>query len=136
MGLPGMRIVEMADSGDERGSSFQTGQEWLGFLGGIDDAHSATIVPGYVRGNHYHKRRREVIAVLFADERQLAWKRSDETEVETRIFSGSGAVLLEVEPLVAHAIENSGQGLLWIVGFSHGALDPEALDSYLRKLLP
>jgi hypothetical protein len=51
-------------------------------------------------------------------------------------FIGAGAVLLEVEPMAAHAIANTGQAPLWIVGLSVGAFDPENPDSFARKVLP
>ena len=136
MAQPEVRFTLLPDTGDLRGSSFQTGTAWLAFLSGVADAHIAIILPGCVRGNHFHARRREVIAVLHADAWQAAWDRGAETPVTVREFSGAGAVLLEVDPGAAHAIANTGQAPLWIVGLSHGAWDPDAADSYPRVLLP
>lgn len=131
-----VRFSVLKDCGDQRGSSFQTGSEWLAFLGSMDDAHIATILPGAVRGNHYHRLRREAIAVLFTDAWRLAWDRGEGTEVIVHDFSGAGAVTIEADPLAAHAIANTGRAPLWIVALSHGAWDPVAPDSYPRRLLP
>jgi dTDP-4-dehydrorhamnose 3,5-epimerase-like enzyme len=136
MPQPEIRISVLPDTGDERGSSFQTGPEWIEFLGTVDDAHIATILPGHVRGNHYHKRRREVIAVLHADTWEMAWDRGEDTAVKVEKFSGSGAVILEVEPLAAHALANTGNAPLWIMGLSNGEWDANAPDAFARKLLP
>jgi hypothetical protein len=136
MAQPELRVTVLENTGDARGSSFQTGAGWLGFLGGVDDAHIATILPGQIRGNHYHVRRREVIAVLYTDAWQLAWDNGADTEVNLIRFAGSGAAILEVDPLASHAIENTGAALLWIVGLSNGAWDENAPDAYPRRLLP
>jgi dTDP-4-dehydrorhamnose 3,5-epimerase-like enzyme len=133
---PEVRFTILPDTGDCRGASFQTGTAWLKFLSAIDDAHIAVILPGCVRGNHFHAQRREVIAVLHSHEWQAAWDHGPATSVNLRDFAGAGAVLLEVEPGAAHAIANTGPAPLWIVGLSHGAWDPDAPDSFPRVLLP
>lgn len=136
MTLPELRITVLPDSGDHRGSSYQTGKAWIDFLGSVDDAHIATILPGAIRGNHFHVRRREVIAVLHSDAWRVAWDRGAGTAVTVREFAGEGAVLLEVDPLASHAIGNTGQAPLWIIGLSNEAFDAEAPDSLPRQVLP
>jgi len=136
MSQPDVRFTILENSGDQRGLSFQTGQQWIDFLGKLDDAHIATILPGAIRGNHYHLQRREVIAVLFNDEWQLAWDRGFDTAASVKQFSGAGAVLVEVDPGASHAVANTGTTLLWIIGLSNGAWDPSAPDAYPRILLP
>ena len=136
MPLPALRITKLPDSGDQRGSSFQTGSDWLTFLGSVVDAHLATILPGAVRGNHFHRRRKEVIGVLYSDGWQVAWDHGAESVVTVQKFSGSGVVLLEVDPGASHAIFNSGRAPLWIIGLSNGAWDPNSPDAFPRNLLP
>lgn len=136
MPLPQLRISVLEDSGDERGSSFAPGTAWISFLGKVDDAHITTLLPGCVRGNHYHIHRREVLVVLFTDEWQLAWDQGAETGVATRRFSGAGAVLVEVDPLASHAIANSGKSPIWIVGLSNGVWDPRSPDAHHRRVFP
>jgi len=136
LSLPEVRFRRLVDSGDARGLSFQTGTEWIEFLGRLEDAHIATILPGAIRGNHYHLRRREAIAVLFNDVWELAWDQGEGTETRVERFAGGGAVLLEVEPQASHAIANTGREPLWIVGMSNGAWDADVPDSFPRGLLP
>lgn len=131
-----VRITVLEDSGDQRGSSFVPGHEWLTFLGKIEDAHIATLLPGHVRGNHYHVQRREVIIVMFSDEWQLNWDGGAETAVEKRHFSGTGVVLIEAERLAAHAVANTGKRPLWMIGLSNGIWDPQSPDTHVRKVFP
>jgi dTDP-4-dehydrorhamnose 3,5-epimerase-like enzyme len=136
MPIPELRFTILTDSGDARGSSFQTGSQWLEQLDKLADAHIATLLPGHVRGNHYHVERREVIFVLYADEWQLAWDLGEGTQATVQTFIGSGAVIIEVDPYVSHAVANTGKELLWIIGLTNGIWDPQAPDSYPRKVFP
>jgi hypothetical protein len=133
---PGVKVTVLEDSGDQRGSSFATGPAWLAFLGKIEEAHITTLLPGHVRGNHYHVQRREVIVVLYSDEWQLNWDRGAETAIERRQFSGAGAVLIEAERLATHAVANTGKLPLWIVALSNGVWDPASPDTHARKVFP
>jgi dTDP-4-dehydrorhamnose 3,5-epimerase-like enzyme len=136
MSLPELRFRNLKDTGDVRGSSFETGTDWIAFLGKVDDAHITTLLPGCVRGNHYHVRRREVIVVLSSDEWQLAWDQGADTAVTLKQFGGGGAVVVEVDPLASHAVSNSGKAPLWIIGLSNGAWDIDEPDAFPRKVFP
>ena len=63
----GLRVTELRDSGDERGSSFPA--PGTCFETGFDlrDAHLTTLLPGHVRGNHFHVARHEILLVMSAD---------------------------------------------------------------------
>lgn len=136
MSQPELRFTVLKDSGDRRGSSFQPGIDWLTFLGKLEDTHVTCLIPGCVRGNHYHVQRREVIFVLFTDEWQLAWDHGVDTTVSLNQFCGFGAVIVEVDPLASHAVANTGKNPLWIMGLSNGSWDVADPDAYFRKLLP
>src|SRR6185503_14404851 len=76
------------------------------------DAHSAqqaeTLRSGLVRGNYFHPASSESIVVLYSDRWTLLFDSGEGTPVETRTFTGSGAVQIEIEPRSAHAIRNDG----------------------------
>jgi len=59
-----IQTSELDNSGDGRGFSFTAPSEALAFVGRTADVHLASTMPGAVRGNHYHLRRREAIVVL------------------------------------------------------------------------
>lgn len=61
---PKVQISTLTNRGDDRGDSFALLPEALQFLGDLADAHFSSILPGAVRGNHFHQRKREAIVVL------------------------------------------------------------------------
>ena len=79
------------------------------------EQHSAeTLRSGLVRGNYFHRRDRELLVVLHEDSWTLAFDSGDDTPVETRAFSGSGTVRIEIDAGSAHAIRNDGRSDLHI----------------------
>ncbi|HLI85854.1 MAG TPA: hypothetical protein VKV17_18215 [Bryobacteraceae bacterium] len=60
-------IKRLADRGDMRGSSYTPGHNWHAFLDTIADLHVATVLPGKIRGNHFHQRKREIILIVHTD---------------------------------------------------------------------
>jgi dTDP-4-dehydrorhamnose 3,5-epimerase-like enzyme len=136
MTRPELRISVLKDFGDIRGSSFQPGPELITFLGNLADMHIASILPGCIRGNHFHIKRREVILVIFADDWRVAWDQGTDTQVTVKSFSGFGAAVVEVDPYASHAVANTGKALLWVIGLSNGSWDACDPDSYPRIVLP
>ena len=132
---PLVSITVLTDRGDERGSSFSVDHKWSDFLPSAVDLHLTTLHPGAIRGNHFHKIRKEVIVILHKDEWTLRWDLGIGSPVEQRRFTGGGAVLLTVEPLVSHAIINSGGQDLYAVALTDAKFDPEQPDTYLRTLV-
>lgn len=117
----GVRITELDARRDARGSAFGVPLPFAN----IGECHIATIRPAAVRGNHFHARRREVLVVLYTDRWTLAW---DDGQ---RAFEGSGAVLVEIEPLTAHAVRNDGSADLQILSMGDVVED----EHHPRKLI-
>jgi predicted RNase H-like nuclease len=117
----GVRIIELDAHRDARGSSFAIDVPFAS----IGDCHVATIRPAAVRGNHFHTHRRELLVVMYTDRWTLAW------DDGRRVFEGSGAVLIEIDPLTAHAVRNDGSADLHV--FSIG--DAREADTLPRKLI-
>lgn len=97
----------------------------------VGECHLATVRPGAVRGNHYHPRRREVLAVLYSDRWTLLWDDGEGTPVQSRTFEGSGAVLMDADPLCAHAVRNDGAADLQLF-----ALGDVSDETFRRELTP
>lgn len=76
--------------------------------------HAETLRSGLVRGNYVHRHAPELLVVLHEDSWTLAFDSGHDTPVETRAFSGSGAVRIEIDPGSAHAIRNDGRSDLHI----------------------
>jgi oxalate decarboxylase/phosphoglucose isomerase-like protein (cupin superfamily) len=119
-----VRITELSNSGDVRGFSFTAPAEGLAFVGRMADVHLAATVPGAVRGNHYHLRRREAIVVLPGAKWSLHWDEGEGSAAEHRWFDGCAAVLVLVSPGASHAVRNDGAGDLWLVAISSESYDP------------
>lgn len=132
MSLPTIELIQLADTGDKRGSSFPLGSEWLSFLGRAADCHAMTIAPGQIRGNHFHERKREILIVMFKDRWSLCWDAGAETKPQQRSFGGSGAVLVKVVPFASHAIVNDGKADLIVMALCSEGYDPAAPDAVAR----
>lgn len=128
-----IQISELSNSGDTRGFSFTAPSEALDFLGRIADMHLASTLPGAVRGNHYHLRRREAIVILPGAAWSLHWDDGEGEAAQHRSFDGSSAVLVLVSPGASHAVRNNGSGLLWLVACSSEAYDPA--ETVARKVV-
>lgn len=130
----GLRVTVLNDSGDDRGSSFPAPDAC--FEGGftVRDAHLSTLLPGHVRGNHFHVARHEILLVTSADRWSLHWDSGIGTPVEAQMFDGASAVVIQVPPHASHAIRNDGSAPLQIVGLTDGPYDPAAPDAYPRRV--
>ncbi len=86
---------------------------------GAGEQHQAeSLRSGGVRGNYFHRRESESILVLHSDSWTLVFDSGEGTPVETRTFSGSGAIRLEIDAGSAHAIRNDGRAdlHLFVIG--------------------
>ena len=128
-----VEIFELPNRGDERGLSFSDAR-WRPFLGGIQEMHITTMRPGAVRGNHYHRLRREIIFVTYAGDWSFHWEAEANGAHLYRQFSGTGCVMIMVEREIAHAVRNDGAEDLFLVSASDGEYDPAAPDSYRREV--
>lgn len=130
MSHPNLRIVQIAGAADPRGSSFTVPISALDFLGAIRDVHMSDILPGAIRGNHFHERHREVLCIRYFDQWSLHWELKLDSTLRSETFSGSGLVLVEVDPLVPHAVRNDGRTAIHVVGLSNLEFDPPNPDSH------
>jgi len=110
-------------------------KEIFDFLGNVDEVHMAEIEPGAVRGNHYHKSKKEVMVVWYADNWSFGWQSAEETKTKVKDFNGRGAMIVEIAPEAAHAIKNSGDEILRIIAFSDKRSDPRQPDTHRKVLL-
>lgn len=122
-----LTVVRLEDRDDGRGFAFYLPAEALDWLGPVAEIHLVAARPGAVRGNHRHRRRREVVLVQGTGPWQLAW-RPPGGDTALRTFREPGAILLAIEPETPHAIKNLGDDDLVIVSCSSGHHDPDDPD--------
>jgi dTDP-4-dehydrorhamnose 3,5-epimerase-like enzyme len=128
-----IQILELGNTGDARGFSFTASPEALDFVGCVVDMHLASTIPGAVRGNHYHLRRREAIILLPGTNWSLHWDEGEDTAAQHRSFDGRNAVMVTVSPGASHAVRNDGKTLLWLVACSSEPYDPK--ETVARKVV-
>jgi dTDP-4-dehydrorhamnose 3,5-epimerase-like enzyme len=133
MKMQHLRIESLTNHGDRRGVSFTIPATTLEFLDRVKDVHIATIEPGSVRGNHYHRERREFIFVMHASSWTFAWIVDD--TVQSRRFEGHGAAVIEVGEGVPHAIENTGSSPLTIMASTNKPFDPDSGETVPRTVI-
>ena len=88
------------------------------------NVHLVLTEPGCVRGNHYHERGSEVTAVL--GPALVRYRDGDEVR-DVHVPEGR-AYRLTIPPGVAHAIQNTGTGLMVLLGFNSVVHDPACPD--------
>lgn len=128
----GLRITQLLNSPDHRGDSFQVPLQCLEFIPRLGDFHIATIKPSSIRGNHFHRDRREILCVVFKDQWSLHWDTGHGTDVKRATFSGSGVVVVEIEPHISHAVRNDGGSTIQVIGLSNLPYSTMTPDSVKR----
>ncbi len=130
-----LEVVVLEDHGDERGPSFSVAMSHVEFVGAPKDVHVACVLPGTVRGNHFHVERKELIVVVHEDTWSLHWDSGEDTPVLSRVFEGGGAEALTIPRLTGHALRNDGTKPMWIFAATDGPYDPDKPDAYRRELV-
>lgn len=130
-----VRIRILKNQGDSRGDSFKIPQEAFRFLNVVEDTHIATILPNSIRGNHYHIGRRELILVLYNDSWVLAWDDKDGSGIHNKGFKGKGALIIEIEEHISHAIKNTGNSSIVIIAFANKKYNPQNSDTVKRIVI-
>ncbi len=128
-----VRITDLPDHGDVRGYSFTAPAEALEFVGAIKDMHFASVLPGAVRGNHFHLRRREAIVIFSESPWSFHWDDAGGAAPQRAEFTRTGATLILIAPGASHAVRNNGNKLLSLVAFSSEPHDPA--ETVARKLI-
>lgn len=128
-----IQISELPNHGDQRGYSFTIPADALGFLQRVQDIHVASILPGAVRGNHFHQRRREILVLTYTSDWSFHWDDGPGTTAQERIFDGRGAVLITILPGASHAVRNDGYEPLTLMAASSEPYDPK--DSVARRVI-
>ena len=129
------KITHLANREDERGSSFSVPIGSISFVSPVQGVHFTTIAPGAHRGNHYHKIHREVLLIHYTDNWSLHWDEGPNTQTQLETFSGSGTVMVEIEPSVSHAVRNNGEQNLYVFALSNLAFVHNQPDQHERNVL-
>jgi dTDP-4-dehydrorhamnose 3,5-epimerase-like enzyme len=122
-------IERIAVHRDARGSVFEP--LTLNELVAQRNAHVVVTEPGGIRGNHYHLRGTEIIAVLGP---VLIRLRDGDERTELKIAEGE-VIKLTIPPGVAHAFKNTGRTATAMVAFNTREHDPANPDTVREVLI-
>lgn len=127
------------------------------------NVHVVLTEPGAIRGNHYHRLRREIATVI--GPARVAWRcalpQQDAPPGDPGMAAGEGSGVapgtavgpgkvdvtlcdvpegeawrFEFPPLVSHAFENTGRRTLVLLAFATEVHDPASPDTFRDLLLP
>jgi len=129
--LKGMKVqVDVVRTiGDQRGLVFEpVGPEQLQ---GQRNVHVVLTEPGQVRGNHYHRLGTEVLVVM--GPALVRWKEDGELR-DHEVPSGAVHRFL-LPPLTPHAIKNTGNAPILMLGFNTVGHDPDQPDTCREVLI-
>lgn len=96
--------------------------------GDFKQVYVATLKPGAVRANHYHKSRREWFCIIKGKARITLW---DKTGWRLYVdVDGNNPQVIEVPTLMFHKIENIGKRIAILVSAASDLYDKNNPDSY------
>ncbi|MBI5190864.1 MAG: cupin domain-containing protein [Nitrospirae bacterium] len=95
--------------------------------GGADirAVHVVAIMPGQVRGNHYHEKAKELL-FMFSGTGMLYWE--EDGHAKERLISGE-PVIVTIPPGVKHAFRNTGEDTVYLIAVRDGDYDPAHPDT-------
>lgn len=131
-----LTIHKLPNTGDARGQSFALADHAAFLKNGAVDIHAMTVLPGKTRGNHYHVAKNEILLIMPGCAWTLYWDDGEGTAPRHETFTGETAVAVCIGPGASHAITNTGQGILTVLGLSDKLYDPANPDAQIRNVLP
>lgn len=133
--LSGVKVTQVKLHKDERGWLAEIlRQEQLEGATSFGQFLVTTACPGVVKGNHYHRRKKEWFCVIKG--RGLLRLEDNLTGAWQELYLGDGnLVTVMIPPEVTHAIRNEGQEMLYLLVYAEEPFDPQDPDTFARKIL-
>jgi dTDP-4-dehydrorhamnose 3,5-epimerase-like enzyme len=95
--------------------------------------HTVSMKPGSIRGNHVHPRVTEWL--LFCGGPFLVvWQNEGSESIQQRRITDPHTFLI-IPPRVKHAVQNTGEALLYLVAFRSRAEDPDEPETLATPLI-
>lgn len=113
------------------------GRGWLAELIRVEDVSNplfghllVTVAkPGIIKGNHYHRRKREWYIVLKGKGLLKVWNK-DGSEKKQMILDERDLKLVEIPTNYFHTIKNIGKEDLYLLSYLNESFNPEDPDTY------
>lgn len=113
---------------DERGTLLEIFK-----IPGTGQVFYATSVPGAIRGDHYHTRKRETFCVVEGEGR-ISMRDRESGATKAYTVSGENPETVEMPLNWVHNIENIGEGEMKLVVWTNEVYDPNDPDTYPEKV--
>lgn len=130
-----VEFVTYKPSEDLRGYSFLLDDDIAKFIQAVRNLHVSTVLPGKIRGNHFHTKKREILFAMPGCRWLIAWDQGKHTAIKEQTFSGETAVLVKIAPLSSHAVKNVDKKDLVLLSMGKERYNPEDPDAQTRIVL-
>ncbi|MDQ0689881.1 NAD-dependent epimerase/dehydratase family protein [Arthrobacter sp. W4I7] len=114
---------------DARGSFFEACRS----QGGEGQTSFSTTVPGFTRGQHFHRRKVERFVVL-SGEAEIAMRCVFSHDVLRFAVNGLEPVAIDMPTLWTHSIANTGNSDLYTLFWTNGIFDSSRPDTYYERV--
>ncbi len=129
----GVQFYTIDQMSDERGDAYFLQSKAKELLGDVAEMHFVTLRKNVVRGNHFHKEKKEVMFVIYDGKWTFAWEVSG--EIMRKRFEGKSSLLILIPENVVHAVRNDGENLLQVLSISNKPYTADAPDTFSRIIL-
>lgn len=123
-----MAALEIKINEDERGKYVEVFK-----IPNCGQVSYATSKPGAVRGNHYHKRKKEIICAI-EGEAIIRMKNRETGQVQEYPVSGENPQAFEMPLDRTHNIKNIGENELKLLIWASEIFNPEDPDTYAEEV--
>ena len=127
-------ILDTQSQSDERGWVNEPIENKDLAAGKIRNVHIASILPGAVRGNHFHMRKTE-FALIMGNGCQFNTIDNETSKKEQIITDGSKPVIVRIPQKISHAFKNIGNSVVYLLCYSDQPFDPKNPDLVINKIL-
>ena len=100
----------------------------------LKQLHIASIKPGFVRGNHYHKKRIEWL-FLVSGKAKVVLEDVATKKRKNFIFNEKSPKVLSIFPGISHAVKNIGTKNAYIISAQSDIFNPKKPDKTLYKVI-
>jgi UDP-2-acetamido-2,6-beta-L-arabino-hexul-4-ose reductase len=90
-------------------------------------------LPGAIRGNHYHTRKKEIFCVI-EGKGKISMRKRESGEIKEYLVSGDNPETVEMIPNWTHNIENIGDTEMKLIVWTSEVFDPKNPDTYSERV--
>lgn len=113
---------------DERGEFIEVFK-----IPGFGQVSYSTSKPGVIRGNHYHKRKKEIFCVI-EGQAKIRQRNRETNELKEVVVSGDTPELVEMKINWTHSIQNIGDKEMKLLIWTNEIFNPDDSDTFFEEV--